>query len=136
VPDEVKEIYDQVLEIQIKAVDALEVGGLCSDYDKLTNEYFDKHGHPTPMKETGKTEGYVHGLGHGIGLNIHERPRVSMFSKTEERLAPGHVFTVEPGLYYPEREIGVRIEDDIAIKEDGTIVNLTTFPKGILVPLK
>jgi Xaa-Pro aminopeptidase len=136
VPDEVKEIYDQVLEIQLKAVDALEVGGLCSDYDKLTNEYFDKHGHPTPMKETGKTEGYVHGLGHGIGLNIHERPRVSMFSKTEERLAPGHVFTVEPGLYYPEREIGVRIEDDIAIKEDGTIVNLTTFPKGILVPLK
>jgi Xaa-Pro aminopeptidase len=87
------------------------------------------------MMETGKTEGYVHSLGHGFGLNVHERPAVSMFSKTEEPLAPGHVFTVEPGLYYPDREIGVRLEDDIVIKEDGTIVNLTTFPKDILVPL-
>lgn len=136
VPEEVQEIYDQVLEIQLKALDALEVGGLCSSYDKLTNEYFDSKGHATPMKESGRTEGYVHGLGHGIGLNIHERPRVSMFSKTEEHLAPGHVFTVEPGLYYPEREIGVRIEDDVAIKEDGKIVNLTTFSKDLLVPLK
>jgi Xaa-Pro aminopeptidase len=136
VPDAVREIYDQVLEIHVKALDALEVGGLCSSYDKLVNEYFDKHGHPTPMNEKSKTEGYVHTLGHGIGLEVHERPRMSAFSKTEEHLAPGHVFTVEPGLYYPEREIGVRIEDDIAIKEDGTVVNLTTFPKDILVPLR
>lgn len=136
VPDEVKEIYEQVLEIQLKALDALEVGGLCSEYDKMVNEYFDSHGHPTPLKGTGKTEGYVHGLGHGLGLNVHERPRLSILSKTEELLAPGHVFTVEPGLYYPEREIGVRIEDDVAIRMDGTIVNLTTFPKDILVPLR
>ncbi len=136
VPDEVREIYDQVLEIQLRVLDELKVGTPCAEYDKMTNEYFDEHGHPTPMKETGKTEGYVHSLGHGLGLNIHERPRVSMFSKTEELLAPGHVFTVEPGLYYPEHEIGVRIEDDVAVHEDGSIVNLTTFPKDILVELK
>ncbi len=136
VPDAVREIYDEVMEVHQKALDALEVGGLCSEYDRLVNEYFDAHGHPTPMKGTGKTEGYVHTLGHGFGLEVHERPRVSMFSKTEERLAPGHVFTIEPGLYYPDRETGVRIEDDIAIKEDGTIVNLTTISKDILVPLK
>jgi len=136
VPEAVMEIYNQVLEIHTKALDALEVGGLCSSYDKLTNEYFDAHGHPTPMKGTGKTEGYVHSLGHGFGLNVHERPAISMFSKTEEHLAPGHIFTIEPGLYYPDREIGVRLEDDIAIKEDGTIVNLTTISKDILVPLK
>lgn len=135
VPDAVQEIYDQVLEVHGKAFEALKVGGLCSEYDRLTNEYFDAHGHPTPMKDTGKTEGYVHSLGHGFGLNVHERPTVSMFSKTEEPLAPGHVFTIEPGLYYPDREIGVRIEDDIAIKEDGTIVDLTTISKDILVPL-
>lgn len=135
-PNEVKEIYDQVFEIQAKAFDSLEVGGLCSSYDRLVNEYFDKNGHPTPMSEKSKTEGYVHTLGHGLGLNVHERPRLSAFSKTEEHLAPGHVFTVEPGLYYPEREIGVRIEDDIAIREDGEIVNLTPFPKDILVPLR
>jgi Xaa-Pro aminopeptidase len=87
------------------------------------------------MKETGKTEGYVHSLGHGIGLNVHERPRLSILSKVEERLAPGHVFTIEPGLYYPEREIGVRIEDDVAIREDGAVTNLTSISKEILVPL-
>ena len=136
VPDDVMEIYKQVLDIQLKLVDTLKVGSLCSSYDQVTNEYFDKHGHATPLKGTAKTEGYVHSLGHGIGLDVHERPRLSTFSKTEERLAPGHVFTVEPGLYYPEREIGVRIEDDIAIREDGTVVNLTSISKDILVPLR
>jgi Xaa-Pro aminopeptidase len=136
VPDDVMEVYKQVLEIQLRLVEMLEVGGLCSSYDQVTNEYFDKHGHATPLKGTAKTEGYVHSLGHGIGLEVHERPRLSTFSKTREHLAPGHVFTVEPGLYYPDREIGVRIEDDIAIREDGTIVNLTTLSKDILIPLK
>jgi Xaa-Pro aminopeptidase len=135
VPDDVMEIYEQVLEIQLKLIAMLEVGGLCSSYDRVTNEYFDEHGHATPLAGTAKTEGYVHSLGHGIGLDIHERPRLGAFSKTEERLAPGHVFTVEPGLYYPGRGIGVRLEDDIAIREDGTIVNLTTISKDILVPL-
>jgi len=135
VPDAVREIYEQVLEIHNRLLDALEIGGLCSSYDKITNEYFDAQGHPTPMKGTGRTEGYVHALGHGLGLNEHERPVLSMFSKIEERLSPGHVFTVEPGLYYPDRGIGVRLEDDIAIREDGTIVNLTTISKDILLPL-
>ena len=135
VPGAVQEIYDEVMEIHQSVLDALEIGGLCSEYDRITNEYFDAKGHPTPMKDTGKTEGYVHTLGHGFGLQVHERPRLSMFAKTEERLAPGYVFTVEPGLYYPDREIGVRLEDDIAIREDGTIVDLTTIPKDILLPL-
>jgi Xaa-Pro aminopeptidase len=135
VPEDVMEIYEQVLEIQLRLVDMLEVGALCSDYDRTTNEFFGEHGHATPMAGTAKTEGYVHSLGHGVGLDVHERPRLSAFSKTEERLAPGHVFTVEPGLYYPEREIGVRIEDDIAVREDGTVRNLTGLSKEILIPL-
>jgi Xaa-Pro aminopeptidase len=135
VPDEVMNIYKQVLEIHSMILDTLEVGRPCSHYDKLTNEYFDKQGHPTPAKGTGQTEGYVHSLGHGIGLDVHERPRLSAFSKTEEILAPGHVFTVEPGLYYPDRAIGVRLEDDIAIREDGTVTNLTSLTKDILIPL-
>jgi Xaa-Pro aminopeptidase len=136
VPEAARDLYDQVLEIHKKALGSLEVGGLCSSYDKMVNEYFDAHGHPTPMKDTGKTEGYVHTLGHGFGLQVHERPRMSLFSKTDEHLAPGHVFTIEPGLYYPDRETGVRLEDDIAIREDGTIVNLTAISKEMLVPLK
>jgi Xaa-Pro aminopeptidase len=135
VPDGVMEIYDQVFEIQEKVVGMLAVGGVCSSYDEVTNEYFAKHGHPTLFQGTGQTEGYVHSLGHGIGIEVHERPRLSAFSKNDERLAPGHVFTVEPGLYYPDREVGVRIEDDIAIREDGTVVNLTNVSKDILIRL-
>jgi Xaa-Pro aminopeptidase len=136
VPDEVMEIYKQVIEIELRIVNMLKVGELCSSYDRITNEYFDERGHATPVKGTAKTEGYVHSLGHGIGLDVHERPRLSAFSKTDERLQPGHVFTVEPGLYYPDRGIGVRIEDDIAIREDGTVLNLTTIGKDILIPLR
>jgi len=135
VPEDVQPIYEQVLEIQEKVLDALETGTPYSLYDKMTNEFFDEHGHPTPMKKAGEN-GYVHSLGHGLGLNVHERPRVSMFAKTEELVTPGHVFTVEPGLYYPDRGIGVRIEDDVAVREDGSIEDLTTLTKEILIPLK
>lgn len=136
VPAEIQALYDQVLEVHNEVLDALEVGKPCAELDTLTNEAFARQGHPTPLSGQSPTEGYVHSLGHGFGLNIHERPMLSVFSKTEERLAPGFVFTVEPGLYYPERKMGVRLEDDIAVKEDGTIVNLTSFSKELLVRLE
>lgn len=135
VPEEVQQTYDHVREIVDKVLDDLEVGKPSSVYDVQVNDFFSSHGHPTPSKNPGTTEGYVHSLGHGIGLQIHERPRLSMFSKTEENLVPGYVFTVEPGLYYPDKEIGVRLEDDVAIKEDGSIENLCPLSKELLIPL-
>jgi Xaa-Pro aminopeptidase len=75
-------------------------------------------------EKNGRMEGFFHGTGHGVGLEIHEAPRVG---KTGELLKPGHVITVEPGLYYPGIG-GVRIEDMLYITNTG-FENLTTFPK-------
>ena len=72
--------------------------------------------------------GFFHGSGHGVGLEVHEAPRVST---VDEELRPGDVVTVEPGLYYPEVG-GVRIEDLVVVTEDGCI-NLTDFPKRFRV---
>jgi len=69
----------------------------------------------------------VHGLGHGIGLEVHERPSLSTAGNPDPIL-PGSLFTVEPGLYYPSRGLGVRIEDVIYAREDGTFENLTNVP--------
>ena len=79
--------------------------------------------------------GYVHTLGHGLGLSIHEQPSFSHVSSNTDVLAPGHVFTCEPGLYYPERGFGIRIEDVLWVDLDGQVRNLTDFPKDLVIPL-
>ncbi|MFH1421538.1 MAG: Xaa-Pro peptidase family protein [Planctomycetota bacterium] len=137
VPDKVQKIYNHVLTIQKKILKRLRVGVAGSDYDDEVNKFFQKHGYSTLDKDNKITSGYVHSLGHGIGLNIHERPRLSSSVKNKDILDKGHVFTIEPGLYFPEEEIGVRIEDVVAFKNDGTIVNLTAdMPKKLFVPVK
>ena len=78
-------------------------------------------------------EGYVHSLGHGVGLEIHSRPRFS--SVSEETIQAGHVFTIEPGLYYPDRGFGIRIEDTYYVDSDGSIHSLTPFPKDLVIPV-
>jgi Xaa-Pro aminopeptidase len=63
----------------------------------------------------GRPVGFIHGTGHGVGLCVHEAPRVSLAA---ERLRAGHVVTIEPGLYYPELG-GIRIEDTVLVTADG-----------------
>jgi Xaa-Pro aminopeptidase len=84
----------------------------------------------------GNQEGYVHGLGHGIGLDIHEAPRFTHLESNTTILQPGHVVTIEPGLYYPERGFGVRIEDAVAFNEAGELVWLTNYPYDLVIPMK
>ena len=101
----------------------------------MTCDFFEDRGHPTIATNTKTEEGYVHSLGHGLGLAVHEEPRFSDVPSNTDVLKPGHVFTVEPGLYYPERGYGIRIEDVIWIAPDGVIHNLTDFPKELVVNL-
>ncbi len=91
-------------------------------------ELFADRGYPTPISTPGTTVGYVHNLGHGVGLDIHEQPIFKKVSGAEGVLREGDVFTLEPGLYHPEQSFGVRLEDLVRLDDDGALENLTPLP--------
>lgn len=108
VSDELKDVYQAVLDAQLMCLDAVAPGKVCGDIDKIARDFLDS-------KYPGR---FGHGLGHGVGLFIHENPRFSRGSETV--LVPGHVLTVEPGLYIPGLG-GCRIEDMVLITQDGYV---------------
>lgn len=124
-PEELKRAHEQVKEAFDEAMSTLKVGALCRSYQDAVCDVLEKHGHETPRSRAGTEEGYVHGLGHGVGLTIHEAPRLGGPASNTETLEPGMVITVEPGLYYPSRGIGMRIEDLVIVRDDGTFENAT-----------
>jgi len=111
-----REIYDIVLGAQNAALAALKPGiNLCKKGDKsvykISYEYINSHGKDRHGKSLGPY--YIHGLGHDIGLDVHDPGQYC------EPLQPGMVVTMEPGIYIPEENLGVRIEDDVLITVDG-----------------
>jgi Xaa-Pro aminopeptidase len=112
-PPEVEQAYEEVFGIFKQVLKALKPNERCAVYQKMTVDYFEKRGHPTAQTNPETTEGYVHSLGHGIGLFIHESPSLADFEGNTDTLAPGSVVTVEPGLYYPSKGFGIRIEDSV-----------------------
>ena len=123
-----QEMYDTVLESQEAALSMIRAGVNGRDVHRKVADVLHEAGYKTNVhdQEEGKplTEGFFHGTGHGVGLEIHEAPRVSL---ADEDLIPGDVISVEPGVYDPKVG-GVRIEDLVVVTEDGCR-NLTTFPK-------
>nr|MBN1228944.1 aminopeptidase P family protein [Anaerolineae bacterium] len=132
-PDEVQMAYKQVMQAFNVVMDKLEVGQKGGYYQDLTCDVFEEHGHPTIRTNPGAEEGYVHSVGHGLGLQIHSRPRMSTL--VEDTLEVGHVITIEPGLYYPSRGYGVRIEDTVYVDEKGQFHSLTPYPKDLIIPV-
>lgn len=135
-PEPLRTIYAQCKEAFDLAMHDLHVGTPCRSYQELVCQVFEKQGHPTIRSHEGTQEGYVHSLGHGVGLQVHEGPRLGGPASNTTLLASGHVVSVEPGLYYPERGLGVRIEDLIAVRRDGSIENLTPAPYDLEVPIR
>lgn len=120
-PSELHEkLYAIVLEANLKTIAGLRPGLSGREGDSLGRDVIASYGYG---------ERFGHGLGHGFGLEIHEQVRLSRESKSV--LEPGHVLTVEPGIYIPGFG-GVRIEDDVLITDDGVKV-LTTSPKELLL---
>lgn len=85
-------------------------------------------GYATPISHPGTTRGYVHGLGHGVGFELHEYPSFRRHAGDEGELAAGQLITLEPGVYEPEAGWGVRLEDFLAIGAEGIGENLTPLP--------
>ena len=132
---EVQKAYHEVLEAFNAVMDALQVGEKTQKYQLIALDVLEGYGHPTSRSHPGTSVGYMHSLGHGLGMQIHERPRFSHLSD-EDVLQVGNVFTVEPGVYYPERGFGIRIEDTVYVAEDGGIHSLTPMRKDLVLELK
>jgi Xaa-Pro aminopeptidase len=124
---ELSDMYDTVLKGQKLAIGMIGPGAAVKDVHKAVVEYFDSRGYKTGTVD-GKTEGFIHSTGHGLGLEIHEPPRVGM---GDEILEEGNVVTVEPGLYYAGTG-GIRIEDVVVVEKKGC-KNLTGYTKKFRV---
>jgi Xaa-Pro aminopeptidase len=133
---EAEELYGQVKEIYDRLMDNFDLNASFKDYQRMTCEYFELKGHKSQLNTNAPLDGYVHSLGHGVGLNIHERPGSHLTADDDNRLAPGVVITSEPGLYYPEKGMGFRIEDTIWVRPDGKMEILADYPYDFVLPMK
>ncbi|WP_062104707.1 M24 family metallopeptidase [Bacillus niameyensis] len=118
--EQLKEIYDITLEAQLRAMEQIKSGMTGIEADAIARDYITAKGYG---------DNFGHSLGHGIGLEVHEGPGLSI--RSEQKLEPGMVVTVEPGIYVPKLG-GVRIEDDILITETGNEA-LTHSTKDLII---
>lgn len=119
-PQDILTTYNQLLSAQQKTIEFLKDVKRLQDVDMFCREELAKNRQPN----------YLHSTGHGIGLEVHESPRVSGVSKDLKE--PGQVFTIEPGIYHLGKW-GMRIEDTVAISPHGEVEVLTRFPKELIL---
>jgi Xaa-Pro aminopeptidase len=118
IPARIRRLYQAVLDAQLTAIAAIRPGIPCRQVDLAARRVLDR---------AGLGRYFVHGVGHGLGLEVHEPPRLAATSK--DRLEPGMVVTVEPGVYLPG-QAGIRIEDDVVVTGTGCQL-LSRLPKRI-----
>jgi Xaa-Pro aminopeptidase len=104
---QVIEIIEIVNSAKMKAIESIKPGKMANEIDKVARQY---------IEEKGYGEFFNHGLGHGVGIDVHEKPSLNPFDETV--LKPGMVLTVEPGIYFKDN-FGVRIEDTVVVTENG-----------------
>ena len=118
--DEAREVYELVRRAQAEALEAIRPGVGGAEADEVARAI---------IREGGHGDEFGHGLGHGVGLEVHEAPRLGQ--RSDDELVAGDVVTVEPGVYVPGR-FGVRIEDLVVVTADGHR-NLSSLPKELTV---
>lgn len=134
--DESKKVFQDVYDAYQQIVSELKVNTPFKHYQQRTCEIFEGLGHATIQSQPNTEEGYIHSLGHGLGLRVHEKPFSGLSAGADEILAPGCVFTIEPGLYYPDKGMGVRIEDTWFVTEDGQFKLIAEYPKDFVLKMK
>jgi Xaa-Pro aminopeptidase len=120
IDDEAQAVYALVRSAQLAGVEAVRAGRSGRDVDGLARNVIDSGGHG---------EHFGHGLGHGVGLQVHEAPRLA--KRSEDQLQSGNVVSVEPGIYLPG-SLGVRIEDLVVVTDEGCEI-LTSISKDLIV---
>ncbi|WP_018757155.1 M24 family metallopeptidase [Paenibacillus terrigena] len=120
IDDQLKEIYNTTLQANLAAIAAVRPGVTYASIDRAARQV---------IEDQGYGQYFMHRLGHGLGMDVHEYPGVH--ANNEDLLQEGVVFTIEPGIYLPNRG-GVRIEDDVVVTADGIEI-LTTYPKELTI---
>jgi len=115
-----REVYAIVKDAHARAIEAVRAGAICREIDRIARQVIEKKGYGPH---------FSHGTGHGVGLDVHEAPRLSALS--DQVLEAGMVVTIEPGIYLPG-QWGVRIEDMVLVKEDGCEI-LTKISKELKI---
>lgn len=119
---DMKRLYQTVLKAQCAALNAAGAGVSCRELDGIARGIID---------DAGYRGRFGHSLGHGVGIDVHEQPRLSYAAAEGDVLLPGHVVTFEPGIYLPGR-YGCRIEDMAAVRADGSLLDFTASPKEMI----
>lgn len=135
-PDNVQKIYEDVRSTYQAVTGQLQANMAHKLNQTLTCDLFEARNHPTLRSQPGTSSGYIHGIGHGIGLNVHERPWSGPTADAFDTLAPGTTFTIEPGLYYPDQGLGVRLEDSYYTRPDGTFELIAPYPYDLVLPMQ
>ncbi len=135
-PEAESQLYQDVKSVFQTIMNELVVNGSTHVYQDRTCELFESMGHKTTRQDHQIKSGYVHSLAHGLGLDVHERPSFGIGTNPEDILAPGSVVTIEPGLYYPEKGMGCRIEDPVWVRPDGIMETLVEYPHDLVLPMK
>jgi Xaa-Pro aminopeptidase len=135
-PDEVQSVYEDVRSVYEQILSELAVDTSCAHWQDRASELLEARGHPTLRSDPQTQQGYVHGLGHGLGLQVHEAPSLSTNAAETDRLEAGVVVTIEPGLYYPDQGMGVRLEDTVYVDPNVGPVVLADFPYDLVLPVR
>lgn len=133
---EAQKLYDEVKAVFDKVMENFDLNAPFKNLNRFVCEQFEGMGHKSLLNTAAPLEGYVHSLGHGLGLNVHERPWSGLTAADDNILKPGVVVTAEPGLYYPEKGMGVRIEDSVWIRTDGRAEILAEYPYDFVLRMK
>ncbi|HNB53528.1 MAG TPA: M24 family metallopeptidase [Anaerolineales bacterium] len=137
-PDGVESLYDDVRSTYDTIMGDIKLNAAGSQYQEKVCDMFEALGHKTIRGDLTLQEGYIHSLGHGLGLHVHEAPsfRNKEYASDKDVLFPGAVITVEPGLYYPSKGMGVRLEDTVWVRPDGVMEILAEYPLDLVIPVK
>ena len=134
--DEVQATFNQVKQVYDTLISELEFGRNPNYLQQRTCDLFEAMGHATIRQDPRIESGYVHGIGHGVGLDVHEKPWSSYPDDPSNNLQAGSVFTIEPGLYYPQKGYGIRLEDTWYCDANGAFHKFADYPMDLVVPMK